>query len=46
VFDFIIMEIRYHTLTGGRSFPKSSAAMREGCELLKLFIYTVTQNAA
>jgi len=38
------LEKRYHTMTGGKSFPKSSTAMREVCELLKLFIYTVKQT--
>lgn len=28
------LEKRYHSLTGGKSFPKSSTAMREVRELL------------
>lgn len=39
------LEKRYHSLTGGKSFPKSSSAMREVRELLNLCVYAVNTNA-
>lgn len=35
------LEKKYHSLTGGKNFPKSSTAMREVRELLNLFCYPV-----
>ncbi len=39
-----VLEKRYHSLTGGKSFPKSSTAMREVRELLNLCVYAVNTN--
>lgn len=36
------LEKRYHSLTGGKSFPKSSTAMREVRELLSEHKHTFT----